>query len=198
MYWSSRPPVIAYTVGRISTIDFSHRLEEHVEQDKDQPENDRQDNGQALSRAQLELVLSRPFQRVSGGQMELPIEHALRVVNVAAVVRGREVNIDVAGELPVFVADHRGARAQVDMRDFAERNLRAGWRHDQYATKRVQVVAIVREIADVDRVALATFDGGRDILAAHAGANRALNVSDCQPVPRGDSAVDIDVDVEPL
>src|SRR5271168_1484287 len=130
--------------------------------------------------------------------MELPIEHALSVVNVAAVIRSRQVNVDVAGELPVFVADHRWARAQVDVRDFAERNLCAGWRHDQYATKRIQVISIVCEITNVDRVALASFDGGRDILAAHAGADRPLNVSHCQPVPRGDSAVHIYVDIEPL
>ena len=103
---------------------FGHRLEacKAVRRSgRRQLANDRQ----ALSRAQLELILSRPFQRVSGGQMELSIEHALRVVDVTAVVRGRQVNVDVAGELTVFVADHRRSRAQSDTRDFAERNLRA-------------------------------------------------------------------------
>src|SRR5258708_474579 len=130
--------------------------------------------------------------------MELRIEHVLRVINVAAVVGGREVNIDVAGDLPVLVADHRRTLAQVDARDFAERNLRASRRHQQDSTKRVQVAAIVREIADVDRIALAAFDGGRDIFAAHARADRALNVADSQAVPRGDCAVHVHVDVEPL
>ena len=48
---------------------LSRGAEKHVEQHKDQAENDRQDDRQALSRAQLELILSRPFQGVSGGQM---------------------------------------------------------------------------------------------------------------------------------
>src|SRR5258707_8122854 len=121
--------------------------------------------------------------------MELRMEHVMRVINVAAVVGGREVNIDVAGNLPVFVADHRRTLAQLDARDFAERNLRASRRHEQDSPKRVQVAAIIREMPDVDRIALAPFDGGRDIFAAHAGADRALNVSDRQPIPRGYSSV---------
>ena len=44
------------------------------------------------------------------------------------------------------------------MRDLAERNLRTSWRHDQYPTKRIQVISIVRQIANVDRVTLASFD----------------------------------------
>src|SRR5208282_3015989 len=67
-----------------------------------------------------------------------------------------------------------------------------------YSTKRVQIVAIVREVANVDRVALTSFDRGRDILAAHPGADRPLNVSDRQAIPRCDGAVDVNVDVEPL
>jgi hypothetical protein len=35
--------------------------------------------------------------------MQLPNKHALRVVNIAAVIRSREVNIYVAGQQPVFV-----------------------------------------------------------------------------------------------
>src|SRR5882724_985555 len=36
---------------------FGHRLEEHVEQDKYQKEDDRQDDRQAFSSAQLEFIL---------------------------------------------------------------------------------------------------------------------------------------------
>src|SRR5258708_14761653 len=130
--------------------------------------------------------------------MQLPIEHTLRVVNVAAIVRSREVNVDVAGKLTVFVTYHRWTRAQGDTRDFAERNLRAGRRHDQYSTERIQIVPIIRKITDVDRVALAPFDCRRDILPAHSRADCALNVSDRQAVSPGDGAVAINLVVEPL
>jgi hypothetical protein len=70
---------------------FSRRLEEHVKQDKDLDRKRSAREHQALPCAQLELVLSRPPQRVSGRQMQLPIEHALRVVNIAAdLFCGRE------------------------------------------------------------------------------------------------------------
>src|ERR1700733_14362811 len=79
--------------GRKDQYDrFSRRLEKHVEQEKDQAKDDRQDKRQALSRAQLELILSRPLEGISGWQMKLPIEHALHVVDVAAVIRSRKVN----------------------------------------------------------------------------------------------------------
>ena len=40
--------------------------------------------------------------------------------------------------------------------------------------------------------------GSRDILAAHAGADRTLNVADRQAVPCGSGAFYINADVEPL
>src|SRR4029077_7906976 len=109
----------------------------------------------------------------------------LRFVNVAAVVRSREIDIDVAGQLSVFVADHGWPVTQRDTRDLAERNLHSGRRPDQYSTQRVQIVPIIRQVTNIDRIALAPFDGCRDILAAHAGADRALNGTDGQAVPRG-------------
>src|SRR5258708_8731681 len=116
---------------------LSHRMEEHIEQDKDQSKNDWQDECKPLSRTQLELVFSRPLQSVAGGQTELPIKHTLRVVDVAAVVRSREVNINVAGKLSVFVAYHGWPGTQRDACYLAERNLRSGRRRDQYSTQRV-------------------------------------------------------------
>src|SRR5882757_7084745 len=133
-------------------------MEEHIEQDEDQSKNDRQDDGKTLSRTQLELVFSRPLKRVSGRQTELAIKHTLRFVNVAAVVQSREVNIDVASHLSVFVADHRWPVTQRETCDLAERNLRSGRRHDQYSTQRVQIVPIIRQVTNIDRVALAPFD----------------------------------------
>lgn len=84
------------------------------------------------------------------------------------------------------------------MGDFAERYLGSGRRHHQYATKRVQIIPIICEIANVYGVTLAAFDGGSDILAAHTRTYGTLNVSDGQAISRGNSAVDIDVYVESL
>jgi hypothetical protein len=100
--------------------------------------------------------------------MQLPIEHALRTIHVAAVIGGRKININVAGQQPVLVSYHRWSGTRGDTRNFAQWNLRSRGRHDQYSTERVQIVPIICQIANVDGVALATLDGGRDILAAHA------------------------------
>src|SRR5690349_4937149 len=81
---------------------------------------------------------------------------------------------------------------------FAERNLRTGRSHKQYAAQRIQVVAVIGEIANVDRVALSTFDSSSNVFTAHTGANRALNVAYSKAVPRGNCAVDRDIDIEAL
>jgi hypothetical protein len=53
--------------------------------------------------------------------------------------------------------------------------LRSGWRHNQYSTKRIQIFSVIRETTNIDRVALATFNAGRDILPTRPGAYRAPN-----------------------
>ena len=62
----------------------------------------------------------------------------------------------------------------------------------------VGCVAEVALVADVDGIPLAAFDVLRDILAADAGFDGALNVFDGQAVAGGLQAIDIDVEVEAL
>ena len=91
----------------------------------------------------------------------------LGVLDVAAHVAAGQVHVHVAGEHPVFVAEHGRAGDELDVGQFGQRDLRAGHRGHQHAAELGQVFAEVAGVADVDRVALAALDRRGDDFAAH-------------------------------
>src|SRR6516164_7983436 len=64
------------------------RLEEHVKQDKDQGEYDRQDVRKALASPQLEFIFARPFKGITRRQMQLPVQCLLGTTYIPTVIIG--------------------------------------------------------------------------------------------------------------
>src|SRR5512144_3065549 len=119
------------------------------------------------------------------GQLHLLLDDLARLRDVAADVAAVHVNEHVAGEQPVFVAYHRRSGSDPDRRDAAERNLplALGGGHE-HATERVEVGAEIAHVADVHRIALAPFDGRRDVLAADRILHYRLRFFDPEAVAR--------------
>ena len=85
---------------------------------------------------------------------------ALGVRDVTADVSlcGVDVDVDIAGELAVLVANHRRTFGQSDRGQLPERNLRAAHGRNEHARQLVHFVAQFARIPHVDRIALAAFD----------------------------------------
>ncbi len=93
-------------------------------------------------------------------------------VDVRSVIVSREINVNVAGELRVLITNHRRTRTQLDLGDLAKRNLSSTWRHQEDIPERVEIITVVLQITDVDRIALAPLNRGGDVFAAYAGRDR--------------------------
>src|SRR5579863_2513738 len=173
-------------------------MEHHIEQDKNHEKHDGYDQLQALLRAQLEFVFAGPFICVTGRKRELLPEHAVRLGDESAVVGRVEIDVDVASQRRVLIADHGGAARKRNLGDFANGDLRAVRRSNQEAAQRLDVVAKIPAVSDVDGITLAALDVFGDGLAADARRDHLLDISDGQTVPRSFGSVDLDVYVKAL
>src|SRR6266550_3721122 len=100
-------------------------MERQVEQQEDDEEDDRNQDLQPLSRANLELVLAGPLQRVPRRHVQVAANRGSGLVDVPADVARDRVDIHVAGELRVLVTHHRWTRCQLNARELAEGYIRA-------------------------------------------------------------------------
>ena len=121
---------------------------------------------------------------------------ALGVVDEAAEIAasGVDVDVDVAGELAVLVANHRWAFDDPQCGELPERNLRAIRRGYEYTPELVDLIAQLTRIANVDRISLAAFDRGGDVLAADRGHDRLLHVIDGEAIAGDRRAVNVEID----
>ena len=121
------------------------------------------------------------MQCVTGSHAQLLGDGALGVIDKAAEVpaSGVDVDVDVAGELAVLVANHRRAFDDPQCGELSKRNLRAIRRGYEYTPELVDLIAQLTRIANVDRISLAAFDRGGDVLAADRRHDRLLHVIDC-------------------
>src|SRR5437016_4021432 len=83
-------------------------MEDHVKQDKNSEEHDRQNDSQALLGPQFKFIFARPFVGVTRRQMQLLLEHVIRGSHEVAIISGTEIDVDVSGQRSVFVTDHGG------------------------------------------------------------------------------------------
>src|SRR6267142_1566770 len=100
-------------------------MERQVEQQEDDEEDDGNQDLQPLFRANLELVLAGPLQRVPSRQVQVPGNCSFGLIHVPADVTRNRVDIHIAGELRVLVTHHRWTRRQLNARELAERYIRA-------------------------------------------------------------------------
>src|SRR5215469_12842463 len=173
-------------------------MENHVEKHEDNEKNDGQDHFQAFLRSHLELIFADPFVGVSGRQMESLLELVVCGAHEIPVVLRLEIDIDVAGEGRVLVADHGRPSRERDSGHLFDRNLGPGWCANQNSAQLIDIVPEVSVVADIDRIPLAPFDIFRDHSAADTGTDRLLDIGNGQAVTGGLLAVHFDVDVKPL
>ena len=165
----------------------------HVQQDEDDEEDQGNEHLEALARPDLKFVLACPKQRVTGWQLHVRCDRGLRPIDVPAnIARGR-IDVHVASQLSILVAHHRRSGSQRDLRQLPERNLGTQGCLDQHPLQIRETIAETLRVADIDRVALATFDGARDVLPADGRLDHVVHVGDHESVPRNGFTIDSDV-----
>src|SRR5262249_13389024 len=112
---------------------LSHRVKHHVKQDKNNEEDNGHNQLEALFGAQFELVFAGPFVGVPGRKSKLLPKHFVGLRHKAAVIGCLQVNVNVACERGVLIADHGGSARERDLGHFANRDLSAARSRDQKA-----------------------------------------------------------------
>src|SRR2546423_8578446 len=100
----------------------------------------------------------------------------------SAVVLRVQVDVNVASELTVFVADHRRATGERNLRHLLNRYLRPGWSGNEHSIQLSGIIAEIAQVTNVNGITLATLDVLRHVHAADARGNCLLHVGDGQPV----------------
>src|SRR5713101_8461948 len=177
---------------------FGDGMKHHVEQHKDDKKDDRQNELQPLFGPEFELVLAGPFVSKAGRQREFLLQQIARMSDEAAVVFRVQIDVNVAGQRAVFIADHRRAARKRDFRDFGDGNLCARGRANQNAPQFLNVVPEVAAIPDIHWIPLAALDVLRDHFAADSRSDRLLHVSNSQTVAGRFRTVHFDVEIKTL
>src|SRR5215831_8275337 len=177
---------------------FAYRVEDQIQQEKDGCKHDRQYDLEPLFRAQFKLILSGPMEGVAGPKVQPFLEQFRCLVYKAPIVFGVEIDIDITGELAVFIADHGWSTGERNPRNLLDRDLSARRCRQEYSFQRFHVIAEVTLVANIHRVALAAFNIFRHIHAANPRSNRFLNVSHRESVSGSFRAVDFHVEVKAL
>src|SRR5581483_3422053 len=150
-------------------------------------------NLQPFARADLQLVLSGPLQRVSGGQLQVSCDRRLRRVHIAADVARDRIDVHVPGELSVFVAHHRRTGGHRDLRELTERDTRAHGRLDKHALQRWDALAERTRVAHIHRISFTSLNRLRHVLPTEAGLDHILDVLDGESMPGDGLTIDADV-----
>jgi hypothetical protein len=118
-----------------------------------------QHHGELVAHALDRLELAAPRHGVSRGHLELRAEQGIRFLHVARGVPLGQVDIDVAGEQAVLVAEHARTGDALDLGEAAEGDLQpsvAGGH--EHAPHRLGVRPEVGQVAHADRVTFAALD----------------------------------------
>ena len=118
----------------------------------------------------------------------------LEVVYEAAHVPAGHVHIDVSRQHPVLVPNHGRPTQQLKRRKLRQRHLRAGRRIDQDPCQLLRIVPQLTQIAHIDRIALASLNGGGDILATDRGFDDPPDVHDLETIAGDFIAVDLKIE----
>ena len=82
-----------------------------------------------------------------------------------------------------------------NVRNVAERNLRAVGAGNQDIAERFDIFAEISRIPHADGEALASFNRGRHVLPANRRLNHVLNVADINAVARGSRPIDANFEI---
>src|SRR2546427_2713012 len=153
-------------------------VEDHVEKQKDHKEHHGQNNLQALFCTLLELVFTRPLIGVASWQLQLLPKQVASLIYESTIVGRVEIDIDIARELPILIADHRRPPRKRNLSHFSNRYLCTGGCCDQHAAQVFDILPEIALIADVNWITLASFDVLGDIHPSYAGFDRLLHIGD--------------------
>src|SRR5258708_8429747 len=109
-----------------------------------------------------------------------------------------QINVDIPGELAVFVADHGWAVGKINPRDLLDWDLCAGRGCNQHATQLLDIIAEIAFIAHVHGISFTAFNVFTDIRSSDSRRDRLLDVSDGKAVFRALCAVYFNIHVKAL
>src|SRR5579859_6918987 len=177
---------------------LSQGVEDHVQKQEDHEEHHGQNDLHPFLCPKLEFIFARPLIGVSRRQLQLLAKHLAGLVYEAAVVGGVEINVDIARELPIFIADHRRTTRERNLGYFGDRYLRPRWCRNQHATQISDVVAEIALVTDIDRIATTAFDIFGNVHAPNPRLHSLLHVGNGQAVFRRFRSIDLHIDVKAL
>ena len=121
---------------------------------------------------------------ITNRERQLRLDRRARVFDITAEVAPAHVDVNVARQKPVFVADHARAGGKADVRHLPERDLRARRSGNEHAAERIEVAAKATLVAHVHGIALAPLDGARDVLTTDRRLNHFFHIAHGQAVAR--------------
>src|SRR5438309_2466648 len=104
--------------------------------------------------------------------------------NEAAVVLRIQVDVYVAGEGSILIADHGRPSGERNLGYFIDGNLRAGRCSDENSSKFLDVVSKVAVVTDIDRISFAALDVFGHHFAADSESDGLLHIRNCKPITR--------------
>src|SRR2546423_9878976 len=112
------------------------------------------------------LELARPRNIIAWRILNVLAELLRSLANIALYVARGDVHKNEPDQFSVLTA-HRGRTGLVaNVGKRFDRHLRTCWRGDEHAFERVDVLPKIAGIARIDRVTLASLNGGRNVFAA--------------------------------
>src|SRR5207247_7948076 len=100
-------------------------------------------------------------------------------------------------EISTFAPNHRSSGTEPDVRDLAERHLRAVTATDEDAANGGRVISEVPRVAHLYGEALASLDSGRHLFAAQRQTNDLLRIARGEPVARQRVCIWPNVEIPP-
>jgi len=139
------------------------------------------------------FILSRPGDRITRRQIDIFSNHTPRFVDIRAYVATGDVHINPAIKPRILAADDRRTFIDADVSDPAEGNLGTRCRNDRQFAKTRRRIAHFARIAQIDRVALKSFNALSDGHAANRRLHDVMDVGDIEAKTRRGFAIDIDI-----
>src|SRR5215467_2965926 len=170
-------------------------LEHSVEDQEDQQDRKRQNRQQAALRALLVLVFAGPVDGIALWQLYAGTDFLDGLLDRAAEVTAAHAvfNRDVA-RISLAI-DLRGPVQDLDVRQLRQRNAFAARRQEPDTLYSLFRIAVVRQIAKHEVVALFPVKHLGQRVAADGGLHGVLNIRDVDAVARGALAIHIKVQV---
>src|SRR5439155_3513824 len=135
---------------------LGYGTEGEIQEQRDDPEGERDDDLEPRLHPLNRLILTAPAQPVAGGELHLARHDGLGIAHVAPHVPPPPPHVDryLIVEVAALAPDHRWAGAELNVRHLPERHLRAVTAADQEPADRGGVIPEVTGITHLHGIAL--------------------------------------------